>query len=272
MDGDLGFYTIKPDQMQVINPLLILVFIPLYEVIFYPLLNLIGIRRPLQKITLGGILAGVAFLCSMIVEINLEKTYTVLPQAGEAQIRIFNGQNCEYAINSNFPTSQELKLLENSHFVDQYVALKANTEFFPYTLTTTSPNCGSAAGIFILKSETATSYFITGDAVAPTVQSYEEDPEKSRKGTPLVRVLANTLNDAEIILRDKDDVQFIQTMGWHTTERNLTDVPANLYVVEVNGKVIKNDVSFRLGGVYTVVVHERTTGNFVRISKIFNRI
>ncbi|KAG5684399.1 hypothetical protein PVAND_013634 [Polypedilum vanderplanki] len=51
MDGDIGFYTIKPDQMQVVNPLLILIFIPLYEVAFYPLLNLIGIRRPLQKIT-----------------------------------------------------------------------------------------------------------------------------------------------------------------------------------------------------------------------------
>lgn len=53
MDGDIGVYVIKPDQMQVINPLLILIFIPLYEVAFYPLLNLIGIRRPLQKITAG---------------------------------------------------------------------------------------------------------------------------------------------------------------------------------------------------------------------------
>jgi dipeptide/tripeptide permease len=53
MNGDIGIYVIKPDQMQVINPLLILIFIPLYEVAFYPLLNLIGIRRPLQKITAG---------------------------------------------------------------------------------------------------------------------------------------------------------------------------------------------------------------------------
>lgn len=53
MDGDVGFYTIKPDQMQVVNPLLILIFIPLYEVAFYPVLNLIGVRRPLQKLTGG---------------------------------------------------------------------------------------------------------------------------------------------------------------------------------------------------------------------------
>lgn len=67
----MGFYVIKPDQMQVINPLLILIFIPLYEVAIYPLLNIIGIRRPLQKICLGGLLAGISFIISAIVEINL---------------------------------------------------------------------------------------------------------------------------------------------------------------------------------------------------------
>lgn len=30
MDGDIGFFTILPDQMQVVNPLLILAFIPLF--------------------------------------------------------------------------------------------------------------------------------------------------------------------------------------------------------------------------------------------------
>ena len=62
MDGDVGFYVIKPDQMQVVNPLLILIFIPLYEVAFYPVLNLIGIRRPLQKLTGGKCLSVVRVL------------------------------------------------------------------------------------------------------------------------------------------------------------------------------------------------------------------
>lgn len=63
MDGDIGFYTIKPDQMQVVNPLLILIFIPLYEIAFYPLLNLIGIRRPLQKLTGGKMRIKLFFFC-----------------------------------------------------------------------------------------------------------------------------------------------------------------------------------------------------------------
>lgn len=72
MDGDMGSWDIKPDQMQMLNPFLILVLIPLYDVAFYPALSLIGIRRPLQKLTLGGILAGVAFIISGVVELQLE--------------------------------------------------------------------------------------------------------------------------------------------------------------------------------------------------------
>ena len=74
MNGDLGFYIIKPDQMQMINPLLILVFIPLFEAFVYPVLNKIGLGRPLQRLTLGGILAGVAFLLSSFVEFAIESS------------------------------------------------------------------------------------------------------------------------------------------------------------------------------------------------------
>lgn len=77
MDGDMGSWDIKPDQLQMLNPLLILIFIPLYDVAFYPALSLIGIRRPLQKLTMGGILAGVAFIISGVVELKLEVSLLV---------------------------------------------------------------------------------------------------------------------------------------------------------------------------------------------------
>lgn len=72
MNGNMGSWDIKPDQLQVLNPLLILAFIPLYDVAFYPALRLVGIRRPLQKLTMGGILAGIAFIISGVVELELE--------------------------------------------------------------------------------------------------------------------------------------------------------------------------------------------------------
>lgn len=37
MNGQLGQLQIQPDQMQALNPILILVFIPIFEIIIYPL-------------------------------------------------------------------------------------------------------------------------------------------------------------------------------------------------------------------------------------------
>lgn len=74
MNGDIGFYDLKPDQMQMLNPLLVLIMIPLFEVAVYPMLRRIGIRRPLQKMVLGGILAAISFVIAGIVQHQIEST------------------------------------------------------------------------------------------------------------------------------------------------------------------------------------------------------
>lgn len=74
MNGDIGFFTIHPDQMQMLNSFLILILIPLFETIFYPLLSKIGIRRPLQKMSLGGILTAVSFFISSLVQFKIESS------------------------------------------------------------------------------------------------------------------------------------------------------------------------------------------------------
>lgn len=73
MDGSLGWFTIKPDQMQVINPFLILAFIPLFDSVLYPgLAKCHLLTRPLQRLSTGGLLAALAFVVSAIVETKLE--------------------------------------------------------------------------------------------------------------------------------------------------------------------------------------------------------
>lgn len=73
MNGQLWWYTIKPDQMQVVNPVLILAFIPLFESIIYPILaKLHLVRTSLQKLSVGGVVAAIAFVVSAIVEFQLE--------------------------------------------------------------------------------------------------------------------------------------------------------------------------------------------------------
>lgn len=115
MNGDIGFTEIKPDQMQVINPLLILVFIPIFDCAIYPFLAKLGLRRPLQKLAAGGYLAAIAFLISGIVELQLEKTYPVFPAPSESQVRIFNGIGCNYSMSSSV-TNDKLSALQMAKF------------------------------------------------------------------------------------------------------------------------------------------------------------
>lgn len=72
MDGNIGFYEILPDQMQLLNPLLILALTPLFDYWIYPILRKCGIRRPLQKLTIGGFLAAFSFVMSASLQWQVE--------------------------------------------------------------------------------------------------------------------------------------------------------------------------------------------------------
>jgi dipeptide/tripeptide permease len=71
MEGDLGFYTIKPDQMIIFNSLFSIILVPVYERIFYPILAKVGVTTPLRKITIGLFLAAAGFVTAALVEIRI---------------------------------------------------------------------------------------------------------------------------------------------------------------------------------------------------------
>ncbi|KAJ6628059.1 Solute carrier family 15 member 2, partial [Pseudolycoriella hygida] len=64
MNGDIGGYIIKPDQMLFFNPALSLLLFPLCQYVLYPLLAKIGIKTLLHRITFGGILSVIALAMS----------------------------------------------------------------------------------------------------------------------------------------------------------------------------------------------------------------
>ena len=72
MNGDMGWYVIKPDQMQVLNAVLILILIPLFDAIIYPFFARFNfLQKPLQRITVGGLFAAGAFFISGFLELAM---------------------------------------------------------------------------------------------------------------------------------------------------------------------------------------------------------
>lgn len=68
MDGNVGWYTIKPDQMVVFGPLLITVLIPLFNEVIFSFFEKIGIKSTLQKMSCGMICAALSFVVSAGIE------------------------------------------------------------------------------------------------------------------------------------------------------------------------------------------------------------
>ncbi|XP_077997803.1 solute carrier family 15 member 2-like [Glandiceps talaboti] len=96
MDGSLGGFNLKPDQMQVLNPLLILLLIPIFDNIIYPCLKKCKIRcTHLQRMTWGMLFAAAAFVCSAFVQFAVNTTVVVPPESTESGVTLINAAPCD---------------------------------------------------------------------------------------------------------------------------------------------------------------------------------
>ncbi|NXG14042.1 S15A1 protein, partial [Grallaria varia] len=88
MNGD---FVVQPDQMQIVNPVLIVIMVPIVDSLIYPLIKKCKIDfTPLKKMTVGMFLASMAFVAAALVQVEIDKTYPVFPAAGHTQIRLLN--------------------------------------------------------------------------------------------------------------------------------------------------------------------------------------
>jgi dipeptide/tripeptide permease len=85
-----GSTLLLPDQMQTLNAVLILAFIPIFQVIVYPILSKIVTLTPLRKMVAGGVVAALAFVVSGLVQIEVNKTLPELPNKGYGFVSIMN--------------------------------------------------------------------------------------------------------------------------------------------------------------------------------------
>ncbi|XP_051998894.1 solute carrier family 15 member 2 [Xyrauchen texanus] len=94
-----GAFVLKPDQMQMLNALLILVFIPIFDMGIYPLIGLCRIKlTPLRKMTAGMIIAAIAFCAATVVELNVIKTVVDPPPAKQSLIQVYNLMDSEVTV------------------------------------------------------------------------------------------------------------------------------------------------------------------------------
>lgn len=262
MNGDIGGWLLQPDQMQVINPLLVLAFIPLFETFLYPFMAKIGIRTPLKKLTIGGLLAALSFIVSALVEYELEPTYAVLPSQGGAQVRFFNTLNCNVNVTMD---DYEFELPALDMWVNKDIIVNGKRQMkFEANLTGCNiQNLNTALPKEIVVEEAKANSWAF---MQSGLEEYEDSVQKSSSGNPLLRVLLSKNKPDEEVLFEilgnnkalifnttiKDPTQVDPTKE-DPTIKVLKELDAGTYDIYVNRKKMLSDVSFKLGGVYTVV-------------------
>ncbi|KAI4548349.1 hypothetical protein MG293_000679 [Ovis ammon polii] len=122
-----GFFVLQPDQMQVLNPFLVLIFIPLFDLVIYRVVSKCGINfTSLRKMAVGMILACLAFAVAAAVEIKINEMAPYRPDSQEIFLQVLN-----LADDENMPHYSKLHLKtksQNFHFQLKYHNVSVYTE------------------------------------------------------------------------------------------------------------------------------------------------
>jgi len=125
MDGWMGTSVkIKPDQMQIMNPIMILLFLPLFQYGIYPLIEKCGFQMTsLRRMSGGQIITAVAFMVAGFLQLSIEKGLTPIPDyETQNSLMVVNGiHNAKLEIESQYWDGIEVEDVQNNqtHFTVQ---------------------------------------------------------------------------------------------------------------------------------------------------------
>lgn len=124
MDGRLGCLTVLPDQMSVLNPLLVIIMVPIIEMFVYPFLAKFNVLvKPLRRMGWGGLLAAVSFIIAGFLQLAINKTIVEIPANGKVHYTLANYGICPLSASS---TNVNITLASRDNYMDNF---DKNVEF-----------------------------------------------------------------------------------------------------------------------------------------------
>lgn len=93
LNGRLGNFVILPDQVMSLNPVFIIVLIPIFETVLYPILARCSIfKKPLQRMGAGMAIAGIAFVFAGFLDMYIQSQSGLL-KSGHSRLVVTNTLN-----------------------------------------------------------------------------------------------------------------------------------------------------------------------------------
>merc|ERR1719422_2033419 len=271
LNGMIGSTIIKPDQMQIVNPLLILALIPLFDQLIYPMFAKINfLKKPLQRIAVGGILTACSFFVSGFLELKIEKTYEVVPKLGESHLHIMNTINCPIVVkmsqNAELLHSNDIEMSLNSIIYD----LKPELYSVEVKQSSQLPECRGlekASFEFDGQDEEVTEYLIrrspqNNDLIEAIMIEKPGEPKKQEDASAKLRVIFNTGSETleTVVLRGSEDIELASNESYNgLAESPYKKIYPGSYDILIDDIKIK-DVFFLPGGVHNMVITKDKDG------------
>ncbi|EFO24287.2 POT family protein [Loa loa] len=144
MNGRVGPFMILPDQMNILNPLFVLITVPMFEAWVYPLVQRVCKVTPLRKMATGGCLAALAFVMAGLLQLEVNKTMEPHPERGRVILQTFGDSSHSYEINGTKLTYGKTDLPEGLYTVTSNSI--ENVQSFQLNLS--SSESGYVLGLF----------------------------------------------------------------------------------------------------------------------------
>ncbi|KAF8786289.1 Solute carrier family 15 member 2 like protein [Argiope bruennichi] len=268
MDNKVFVFYIKPDHMQLVNPLLILILIPIFQNIIYPLLHKLKLcRKPLQRMTVGGLLAAVAFILAGFLQLRIEAELPIPPPKGRSELMIINNSPCNLEISgiSNVSLHKFANVAIKSNVMGQEVTWK----FAPSgcSATTIVNKTSSAASEY----ESMMVSLLNNDL---QIDLSNDSRIKSKTGEPRMRLLFATefefskYANASFLLEGKSNIYLYPDNIEHAGKAGMTDyriVKAGKYKMHMpfnrtsHEEASIGEVELKSGGSYIVYVYRNVS-------------
>ncbi|NXX60702.1 S15A1 protein, partial [Scopus umbretta] len=254
MDGNFGAIQIQPDQMQTVNPILIVIMVPVVDAVVYPLIKKCKINfTPLRKITVGMFLACLAFVAAALVQVQIDKTLPVFPAAGQSQIKIIN-LGTDAATVQFEPQLQSVNVMSMES--TSYMTFETSQL---QSLKVMSGNKTTPADIKLLGGDRHT-LEVKNNATSVVAQLlFDNVTSKPEEGNNLIRFLNNLPNPVNVTM---GDTSFGIVTPLSASNYNLFPGGRNDKIMAISNSMHCSVTSkaFGFGSAYTVVINECSGG------------
>ncbi|KAM3935535.1 solute carrier family 15 member 1 [Leptodactylus fuscus] len=252
MDGNFGAIQIQPDQMQTVNPILIIVLVPLVDMVLYPLIRKCKLNfSPLKRMTVGMFLAAMAFVVAGIVQREIDPTLPNFPSSSNIQVKVINlgTANLTVSYPENTPAAAvSLSTLQASTYTD--LPINSAIKF----------NYGSVSKEIPLvdfTGETRYTYIVRNENTVEEV--WDEDVSKKPvQGNNAIKFI-NNLQEPITLKVDKEELGEIQPFSFSNYTMVKLGVKKIVGYTNSGNNCSLDSIEFGFGSSYTIIIKECTT-------------